>query len=130
VPVGQKEVTIPTTATTPLNPQHRAAYQVQPHNSAPAQIGTITTVTRANPLPNNAITLSKDGRIIPPATANTASKTLIAGLKNFLRRSHFSWAISSGSRVWGMEGPGSEDDDGAGEFGRVVYRGVGTELGT
>jgi hypothetical protein len=90
----------------------------------------MTTVTRANPLPNNAITLSKDGRMIPPATANTASKILIAGLKSLLRRSQFSWAISSGSRVWGIEGPGSDDDDGAGELGRVVYRGVGTEFGT
>lgn len=121
---------MPTTATTPLNPQQKAAYQVQPHNSAPAQIGTMTTVTRANPLPNNAMTLSNEGRMIPPATANTASKTLIAGLRTFFRRSHFSWAISSGSRAWGVDGPGSEDEDGAGEFGLVVYRGVGTELGT
>lgn len=29
-----------------------------------------------------------------------------------------------------MVGPGSEEADGAGELGRVVYRGVGTELGT
>jgi len=127
-------VTIPTIAIDPPITQVTTAYQVQPNISAPAQIGIITTVSNANPDPRRAITLSNEGRMIPPATASTAKRTLIDGrMKRFLL-SQTSWLAFSGSVILLAEkevsGPGSEVQDGDGELGRVTYRGVGTELGT
>jgi hypothetical protein len=127
-------VTIPTTAINPPITQVTTAYQVQPNISAPAQIGIITTVSNANPDPRRAITLSNEGRMIPPATASTAKRILIDGRMNRFLLSQTSWLAFSGSLILVAEkevsGPGSEVQDGEGELGRVTYRGVGTELGT
>lgn len=94
------------------------------------------TVTTANPDPRSDMTLSNDGKRTPPPTAMMARRTRTEGRRIFFRFSHRLCSTSSGSRYLGSDslrvsGPGSEtvDSEGAGELGRVTYRGVGTEFG-